>query len=135
MTDVDIARISLAQSLAAITAAETELGRLDSFAGDGDHGAGMVRGFTAATAAMGDGTSVADVLKRAGMAFADAAGGASGALVGMLLQTIGQNLPEGPIDASTLHKAIESGIAAIGKLGKAKVGDKTMLDTLEPFVK
>ena len=46
-----IAQLALAAMLAAVQANETELGRLDAVAGDGDHGSGMVRGLTAATSA------------------------------------------------------------------------------------
>ena len=34
-----------------------------------------------------------------------------------------------------LHGALQAGLDAICRLGKAKVGDKTMIDTLDPFVK
>lgn len=120
----------------AIVQAETELGKLDAIAGDGDHGIGMTRGFNAAFAAVeqitDDGAD--DVLVKAGTAFADAAGGASGALVGMWIMTIGNNLNTDTIDASVLHNALAAGLKAISKLGKAKPGDKTMIDTLYPFV-
>jgi dihydroxyacetone kinase len=71
---------------------------------------------------------------QAGAAFADAAGGASGALVGTLIMTIGQNLPADQIDAPALHRALDAGLNAVCLLGRAKVGDKTMVDTLAPFV-
>ena len=74
----------------AIEGAEENLARLDSAAGDGDHGAGMVRGMSAAaTAAATSGPLGADVIKAAGLAFSDAAGGASGALWGAGLLAAG----------------------------------------------
>jgi len=131
-----IARQSIEKALGIIAANEAELGRLDAAAGDGDHGAGMVRGFKAAVAAAeADGGSAGQILVRAGAAFADAAGGASGALVGTLIMTIGQSLPGDSVDAAALHTALEAGINAVAKLGKAKLGDKTMLDTLDPFLR
>jgi dihydroxyacetone kinase phosphoprotein-dependent L subunit len=135
MTDnVVTARRCVEKALEIIVAKEAELGRLDAAAGDGDHGAGMVRGLKAAfAAAQGEGTT-GQILARAGSAFADAAGGASGALVGTLIMTVGQSLPEGNIDAAALQAALEAGINALAKLGKAKPGDKTMLDTLDPFL-
>ncbi len=129
-----VARLCLSKALTAIEAAEEELGRLDAAAGDGDHGAGMVRGLRAAVAAEG-GETAGQVLVRAGSAFADAAGGASGALVGMFMTTVGQNLPDGVIDAPVARHAMEAGFVALRKLGKAQPGDKTMLDTLAPFLK
>jgi dihydroxyacetone kinase phosphoprotein-dependent L subunit len=134
MSNVDVVRLALIRAQNAIIAAETELGQLDAVAGDGDHGAGMVRGWQAAVAASGNATSVRDLLQQAGMAFSDSAGGASGALVGTLIATVGQSLPDGEFDATALHNALQAGLTAICRLGKAQVGDKTMIDTLDPFV-
>jgi dihydroxyacetone kinase phosphoprotein-dependent L subunit len=131
-----IARQCFEQALEIVSVHEAELGRLDAAAGDGDHGTGMVRGFKAAVAAVqAEEGSAGQLLVRAGNAFADAAGGASGALVGTLIMTIGQSLTMDSVDAATLHKAFEAGSNAVSKLGKAKPGDKTMLDTIDPFVR
>ncbi|MBX2999248.1 MAG: dihydroxyacetone kinase subunit L [Caldilineaceae bacterium] len=130
-----IVRLSLQRMLAAIVEKEEELGRLDAAAGDGDHGSGMVRGLRAAVDAAenaGDQTP-GELLTIAGSAFADAAGGASGALVGSFLQTIGQTLGEGPFDAKSVERALSDGMTMMMQLGKAKPGDKTMIDTLHPF--
>ncbi len=129
-----IIQMCLNRALDAMLTAQEELGRLDAAAGDGDHGTGMVRGFRAASSVSSEGT-VGQILAAAGTAFGDAAGGASGALVGTFITTIGQSLSAGAIDAAAVHRALEAGEAAIAKLGKAKPGDKTMLDTLNPFVK
>jgi dihydroxyacetone kinase len=129
----------------AIADAEEELGRLDSLAGDGDHGAGMVRGMTAAaTAAASSGPRGSDVLKAAALAFSDAAGGASGALWGVGLLAAGESiaavhgsardtLEEEP-DVAAIQPILAAALAAIMRLGGALPGDKTMVDALEPFV-
>ena len=134
-----IVRRALDKALEVILAREEELGRLDAVAGDGDHGAGMARGFRAAVAAVNSEAAKADqpgpLIARAGTAFADAAGGASGALVGILITTTGQSLTGDTIDAKAVHQALAAGLAALCKLGKAKAGDKTMVDTLDPFVR
>lgn len=131
-----VARQCLEAVLARIEEAETELGRLDAAAGDGDHGMGMVRGYRAAVEAGNstDGTA-GQVLTSAGTAFADAAGGASGALVGMWIMTIGSTLNGDPIDGAKVHRALDAALNGLCKLGKAKPGDKTMIDALDPFVK
>ncbi|MBZ0275329.1 MAG: DAK2 domain-containing protein [Anaerolineae bacterium] len=129
-----VAQLCLDKALAAIEAAVDELGKLDAFAGDGDHGLGMARGFRAAAAAKATGTA-GDVLAAAGAAFADAAGGASGALVGIWITSIGNALKSETINAAQVLAALEAGLAAMMRLGKAKVGDKTMIDTLDPFVR
>ena len=130
----EIAAMAVDAALAIVLERESELARLDAVAGDGDHGAGMARGLRAAAEAERTGNAGA-VLMQAGTAFSNAAGGASGALVGMFIMTIGAGLQgSDEVEASQLHTALENGFNAIGKLGKAQVGDKTMLDTLSPFI-
>ena len=73
-----------------------ELGRIDSVAGDGDHGIGMQRGATAAAAAAREayagGAGIGTVFTSAADAWADRAGGTSGALWGLGLRRIGVRL-------------------------------------------
>ena len=128
----DIAAQCIDAALAIILEHEAELARLDAVAGDGDHGAGMARGFRAAAAADRTGTA-GQVIAKAGMAFSDAAGGASGALVGMYLMTLGNGLQGEVATAAQVHGALVKARDALMKLGKAQLGDKTMLDTLIPF--
>ena len=123
---------------------EQELGRLDAAAGDGDHGTTMVRGLTAAAAAgdclvealveTGGDCPPGELLIAAGDAFADAAGGASGALFGGLLTTVGRKLPAADASPAAVCAALQAGTAMVAKLGKAAPGDKTLLDALDPFV-
>jgi len=114
---------------------EEELGELDAVAGDGDHGSGMVRGFTAACSATAglEGPASASITA-GGYAFADAAGGASGALWGVLLQTVGRNLAGETVTPSQVIDAMRSGEGQLERLGKSQPGDKTLLDTLVPFL-
>jgi dihydroxyacetone kinase len=132
----DGARAALRQALATIEEMETELGRLDAAAGDGDHGAGMVRGFRAAVDAIdGFGGTARRTFTRGGVAFQNAAGGASGALVGAWLIAIGTGLPDrdDAVDATALALALDQALATLQRLGQAQLGDKTMIDTLSPF--
>jgi dihydroxyacetone kinase len=130
------ARAALRQALATIEEMESELGRLDAAAGDGDHGAGMVRGLRAAVEAIDgfDGTA-RQTFQRGGIAFQNAAGGASGALVGAWLIAIGRGLPDRDeaVDATAVALALDQALAILQGLGQAQPGDKTMVDTLAPF--
>ncbi len=115
-----------------------ELGRIDAVAGDGDHGIGMERGVHAAAAAAADaverGAGAGTTLNLAADAWADKAGGTSGALWGMALRAVGQAV--GDTDAPTAAK-MAAGVAeakrSIMDFGKASVGDKTLVDVLAPF--
>ena len=129
----------------AVTESEDYLGQLDAIAGDGDHGRGMVRGLNAALAAardaLGQGAGASDVLGRAGQAWATKAGGTSGVLWGAMLEASGNALGDDAEawehwDADPLEvvvSAVAAAIDAMQTLGKASVGDKTMLDALVPF--
>ncbi|WP_284764184.1 dihydroxyacetone kinase family protein [Arthrobacter sp. efr-133-R2A-63] len=118
--------------------AESHLGDMDAVAGDGDHGRGMVRGIDAATAAaakaLADGAGAGDMLVAAGDAWADKAGGTSGVLWGAGLRAFGESLgnDEAPEPAG-LAAAVTAFAARITDLGKAEIGDKTMVDALLPF--
>ena len=131
------ARVTLALDamLRTIMDNEQELGRLDAVAGDGDHGTGMVRGLRAAKAAAeATRSGVGQVLCAAGRAFAGEAGGTSGLLWGVLLETVGEALTESEESTSErVAEAVHCGVRAVERLGGAKLGDKTMLDVLIPF--
>ncbi|MEU0135627.1 dihydroxyacetone kinase family protein [Streptomyces sp. NPDC006296] len=115
-----------------------ELGRIDAVAGDGDHGIGMQRGSTgayeAAVRAEALGAGAETLLHRAADAWADRAGGTSGALWGVILRAVGSALGD---TARPTAAAVASGVAqasaGVRELGKAEVGDKTMVDVLVPF--
>ena len=70
----------------------------------------------------------------AGAAWSARAGGTSGALWGAALDAAGRELgDQGATTSSDLVAAVGQAYAAIAKLGKARRGDKTMLDALSPF--
>jgi len=119
--------------------AETDLGRLDSVAGDGDHGQGMVLGSVAAlnsaqeSARMSAGART--LLMRAGRAWAEGAGGTSGALWGGALCAVAGGLSDvTAVDDHALVDAVIAGAESVTRLGGAKPGDKTMVDAIVPFV-
>ncbi|WP_341946408.1 dihydroxyacetone kinase family protein [Microbacterium sp. LWH11-1.2] len=115
-----------------------EFGRIDSIAGDGDHGIGMQRGshaaLAAATAAARAGAGAATTLSQAADAWADRAGGTSGALWGVILNAIAARLGDaGRPDAAAVATGVAAGARGVMEYGKAEVGDKTLVDALVPF--
>jgi L-erythrulose 1-kinase len=117
---------------------ESELGRLDAVAGDGDHGQGMAFGsrgaVEAARAAVDRGAGARTTLLLAGQAWADSAGGTSGALWGAALTSAGGVFSDsGGASDREIVDAVNAGIDAILRLGGAKPGDKTMVDAAVPF--
>ena len=120
---------------------EEELGRIDAVAGDGDHGQGMARGSgaaaTAARKVADAGAPAAAVLTAAANAWADRAGGSSGAIwgVGLLAWATALENEHGPrLSAEAMAKGARAAHDGITRLGGAKPGDKTLVDVLGPFV-
>ncbi|MBT2546995.1 dihydroxyacetone kinase family protein [Arthrobacter sp. ISL-65] len=141
----DESRAAAVRVLAALGAAKDvvdanveELGRIDAVAGDGDHGIGMERGVRAAVEAATDaverGAGAATTLHLAADAWADRAGGTSGALWGMALRAVGDAIGDSHTpDGGAVAAGVAGAAASIVGFGKAKVGDKTLVDVLVPF--
>ena len=117
---------------AALDAAEAELTALDAASGDGDLGLSLARGATAIRA-LPDGAfadaptalaAIAGALRRA-------IAGSSGPFYAIALLRAGRLLPRHPAP-SDWSAAFAGAIGAIGELGGAKPGDRTMLDALHP---
>lgn len=115
-----------------------KLGDIDAVAGDGDHGIGMERGVLGAVekarevAAKGAGAGT--LLCRAADAWADKAGGTSGALWGVALTALGTAIGDRQApSAERVASGVRAAQQGIQHFGKARVGDKTMVDVLVPF--
>jgi len=113
-----------------------ELTALDQAIGDGDHGLNMKRGAQAIQAKLSDmeGTGLNESLKTMGKTCIAMIGGSSGPVFGTLLMTLGKELPSEP-NSQDLALALRAGIEALTRLGKAQVGQKTLLDVLDPVQK
>ncbi len=114
-----------------------ELGRIDQVAGDGDHGIGMQRGShaadTAAADALARGAGAGTLLRVAGDAWSDRAGGTSGAIWGAALEALGRVVGDDARPTSaTVADAVRAATEAVLAFG-AVPGDKTMVDALVPF--
>jgi dihydroxyacetone kinase-like protein len=111
-----------------------ELTTLDQAIGDGDHGLNMRRGALAIQAKLPEwqGKTLNETLKAMGMTCMSTIGGSSGPVFGTLLVTLANELPAQP-QAPDLARALAAGIAALTRLGKAEVGQKTLLDVLDPL--
>jgi phosphoenolpyruvate---glycerone phosphotransferase subunit DhaL len=110
-----------------------ELTTLDQAIGDGDHGLNMRRGAQAIQAKMDvlSTQSFNEALKTMGMTCMSTIGGSSGPVFGTLLLTLSKELPAQP-NAADMANALDAGIKALTRLGKAEVEQKTLLDVLDP---
>jgi dihydroxyacetone kinase-like protein len=112
-----------------------ELTELDAAIGDGDHGANMARGFAAIPAKLDalPSKTIDGLFRTAALTLISTVGGASGPLYGNLFLQAAP-LAKGKMELTLpeLYACLEAGLAGIVKLGKAVVGDKTMVDALTP---
>lgn len=119
-----------------IVEAEPVLTKIDSIIGDGDHGTGMKRGFSAVydLLNMKSFTTVPDLFYMTGMELLKKMGGASGVLFGSFFISGAkvQFQNEKEITLSEMSLVFRSGTDSIMKRGKAQSGDKTMIDALIP---
>jgi phosphoenolpyruvate---glycerone phosphotransferase subunit DhaL len=131
--DLAETRSLLSAAAKAVIADKDRLTKADQDIGDGDHGVGMARGFAAFDEATAkDAGSIAELFRNCGKSLMMASGGASGIVFGTLFQGAGKQLTRDIFDAEALVVALEGGLRAVQDRGKAKVGDKTMVDALAP---
>jgi phosphoenolpyruvate---glycerone phosphotransferase subunit DhaL len=113
------------------------LTKLDSEIGDGDHGNNMNRGFQAALQRLdeADPSTPADVLKAVSMSLISKVGGAAGPLYGTAFLRASSALGhKEEVSAEDAAEVLEAALGGIKQRGKAEVGDKTIVDALEPAV-
>jgi dihydroxyacetone kinase-like protein len=127
---VDLYAESIGQS-------ERRLTQLDAFIGDGDHGANMRRGMDAVVAKFDVVAPVqlASQFRTVSTALITSVGGAAGPLYGtFFLQAAQTTAHRNDLALADLAAVIEAGCKGVVQLGKAAVGDKTMVDTLAAAV-
>ncbi|MGD8664337.1 MAG: dihydroxyacetone kinase subunit DhaL [Desulfobacterales bacterium] len=111
------------------------LTQADKAIGDGDHGIGMTRGFEAVLQKLSQGhfDSVGAMLQNIGTTLLMSIGGAAGAIFGTWFRSAATPLMDKMIfDSEALASMLTDGLSAVKNRGKAKPGDKTMVDALEP---
>jgi len=122
----------------AVISNKSYLTEVDSKIGDGDHGIGMSGGMEKAKAALEANRPFSDVnsiFKTTGMTMLNSMGGASGVIFGsMFLSGIKGMDAMTELDGGSLTEIMRRSLEAIKTRGEAQVGDKTMVDALEPAV-
>ena len=118
-----------------IIAAEPELSLADRNLGDGDHGLGMQRGMTAVKEKLNaaPAESIEKAFSNTGMAMMSSMGGASGAIFGTFFRNGGKALAgKEAFDAAGIAAFLQAGVDGVKARGGAAVGDKTVVDAMEP---
>jgi dihydroxyacetone kinase-like protein len=118
-----------------VIAAEPQLSEADRNLGDGDHGLGMQRGMTAAKDKLAplDVESIEKAFGTVGMAMMSSMGGASGAIFGTFFRNGGKALAgKESFDSAGLAAFLQAGVDGVKQRGGAAVGDKTVVDAMQP---
>jgi len=124
---------AFARVLAATEAGQADLDELDALAGDGDHGMTMVLGWRAVVAALEaePPASASDALRTAAAAFADV-GGTAGPLWGIALLRAAIALGDDDVGTTSLAAAAAAAVGGMEEIGRATVGDRTVIDAMAP---
>ena len=120
-----------------IVDSEPYLTEIDSVIGDGDHGTGMALGFSYVIKELPQKKceSAEDVVSSVGLILIDTMGGASGVLFGtMFISGIVDREKHETLDLRGFAEIFRKSLDALKERGKAKVGDKTIIDAFEPAV-
>jgi dihydroxyacetone kinase phosphoprotein-dependent L subunit len=121
----------------AIEAHRDELGRLDAVAGDGDHGISMALGARAVRATLeahpqASGPAILALIAPA----AASVGGAIGPIWATMLMRAAAAAAEMGVDdhptVAQLRACADAAVGGVQALGKARPGDKTLVDALAP---
>lgn len=123
---------------AAIQQHKDVLTEVDSKIGDGDHGIGMAQGMEKGLAkldSLADNGNAYEPFVAFGKAMLLSMGGASGVLFGSLFMDGAKGQPPcASLSPVAFAEMMERALFSIKERGKAQVGDKTMVDALEPAV-
>ena len=119
-----------------INANRAYLSEIDGLIGDGDHGINMSKGFTIcgdALRAKPELPGLAEGLDALAMTLLEGIGGSMGPLYGSFFMGLAETLAgKETLDAQLFGDALAAGVEGVETVGSAKVGDKTLIDTLVP---
>ena len=119
-----------------IVANKAWLSEIDGKIGDGDHGINMAKGFgRAAERIHGKDMSLDAAMLVLSDVLMSEIGGSMGPLYGLMFEDMAAALSgRSDIDAEAFSAMLRAGLAGVQGVGNAKVGDKTLIDTLVPAV-
>jgi len=110
------------------------LSAIDGAIGDGDHGINMNKGFTLAQKRLdGKEVDMSGAMKELGTILLTEIGGSMGPLYGTFFRKMAKAANE-TIDKENFSEIIHAAVDGISEFSIAKVGDKTLMDTLIPAV-
>lgn len=123
--------------MAAIKAVQNNkdyLGEIDGLIGDGDHGMNMNKGFTICETRIADqDISFSEALDTLGSILLMEIGGSMGPIYGTIFMNMAEEAMD-EIDEKVFSVMLSSALDGLKDIIDARVGDKTLVDVLEPAV-
>lgn len=122
-------------ALQRIKAREDEFSQLDAVIGDGDHGQAIATAMSVVAEKATAGTAFKSMLGDMGMEVLMQVSGSTSTLLGALFLGMSDGVGEvTELSATDVKKMFASALKNVQMQTKAKVGDKTMMDALQPAV-
>ena len=139
MSEADLADVEAVVRTIATVAVDNEkyFGDLDAVVGDGDFGYSMARGFELVLQGWDDfdRTDIGTFLKKIAVVITSRIGGTSGPIWGTAFLRAGAAAGTAQVlSPGQVVEVLRAAIAGIKARGKSDIGDKTLLDALEPAV-
>ncbi len=131
------ARDLISSLIKAIDENKAWLSEIDGAIGDGDHGVNMAKGFNMAKEKMDEvENKLSEQLKLLGMTLVSNIGGAMGPIYGTFFMRMAKPVDgKENIDENDFKNMLNMALEGVKKRGGAEVGDKTLIDALEPAAK
>jgi dihydroxyacetone kinase phosphoprotein-dependent L subunit len=119
-----------------IVANKAYLSEIDGLIGDGDHGVNMAKGFgRAAERTAGRNLTLDEGMAELADVLLSEIGGSMGPLYGLMFTDMSETIAgEATLDAARFGAMLRAGLEGVQGVGAAKVGDKTLIDCLQPAV-
>lgn len=120
-----------------ITAKRDELSEIDAAVGDGDHGINMSKGFNFADEEMqGKDLTMSEGFMTISKMLMNKIGGSMGPLYGSFFRGLSiASRNEEIINKTVIHKMLQKAYANLTDITEASLGDKTLIDVLDPAVR
>jgi len=106
------------------------LSEIDGAIGDGDHGVNMNKGFMMAKERIDSTMSLSQGFDILGKILVMDIGGSIGPIYGTLFSQFSKGMKEEKIYPETILTALENGVEKLMDLAGARIGDKTLIDTI-----
>lgn len=129
-------KVILTAMVKAIQENKAYLGEVDGLIGDGDHGMNMNKGFSVFEERFGgEDFTLSDGLSSLAMILMNEIGGSMGPIYGTIFMEMADSAEEkDELTVADVRDMLQSGMDGLFDIVDARVGDKTLVDTLSPAV-